>query len=81
MVRLPLGGARGHGGGGWRSLRLPEGLEGRVVQTLLRQVALGRSQQQQVLEEEEEEAEMEEEEEGEKEEEEEEGKEEEKRRR
>lgn len=55
MVGLPLGGAR------WvrrrrrrrtLSLHLPEWLEGRMVQTLLRQIALGGIKQQQVLTEE-----------------------------
>lgn len=43
VVSLPLRGAWGV----WRGL--PQGLEGWVVQTLLRQVALSRGQQQQVL--------------------------------
>lgn len=55
MVGLPLGGARWVGRGRrWRPLplQLPQRLEGRMVQTLLRQIALGGVKQQQVLTEE-----------------------------
>lgn len=49
MVRLPLGGADRCGCGGSGPLHQPQGLEGVVVEALLRQEALRRVEQQQVL--------------------------------